>query len=923
MKDRWDTGTDDFLLKMDINNIETEWSAPTEFPDLTKHKTIAIDLETRDNGIGAGKGPGWATNDGYVVGIAVAAGDFHGYFPIRHANGPNLDVNMTLAWLQEQMDTPHITKVCHNAPYDIGWMLAEGIKVQGPIIDTLIAAPLVDENRFSYRLDLLGKDYIGMRKDEKILKAAAAEWGIDPKAEMWKLPARFVGGYGEQDAVMTLKLWDHLKGEIEKQDLWSVFDLESRVLPAVIDMRATGVPVDLDRAEQSRKTLRDRKKELLSFVKNKTGVEVEVWAADSIKKVFEEQGMPYPRTEAGAPSFTKDFLKDHPNEIAQTINKIREADKADSTFIDSILKFEHNGRIHCEMHQLRSDDGGTVTGRFCVAADTLIETQRGPVPIVDIKPREDFAVTHLGRLQPIRHLIYKGQEKMVALRVSSGKVVKCTRNHRVLTAGGWKRVGELTIGQEISGVDIEKGLGERGTVSTGGGVVSFGAETDAKRGCGTAPGYVPHGTGNGETSFVGGGVAGRESATILSFKGRRQKPDDRENRGQASLIQGSLVLRSGRVCVGSEAGVVYGTSGVETRLRTQRGNGSNAWVDGGSSQHDGAPHRRGPHQQQSGELGTCYSGSAPHTTRTVTVEEIKPLGVAQVWDIEVETDHSYIAHGLIHHNSSSNPNLQQIPARDPEIKQLIRGIFVPEEGQKWGSFDYASQEPRLLTHFAASMPPRMRGDMVDKIVAEFHEGNADLHQMVADMAGISRKQAKTVNLGIMYGMGKAKLANQLGISQDEAKHLLDLHEEKVPFVRTLANVASQRAEQQGQIRTVMGRLCRFDMWEPRSFGYNKPLRYEEAVKEYGTVGQGIRRAFTYKALNRLIQGSAADQTKLAFAQCYEAGHKPMLQVHDELCFSISSDEQAAEITEIMENGLDLKVPSKVDVALEKDWGDVE
>lgn len=636
VKDKYDTGTDDFLLKLDINNIETEWSAPTEFPDLTKHKTIAIDLETRDDGLAANKGPGWATNDGYVVGIAVAAGDFHGYFPIRHANGPNLDRKMTLGWLQEQMDTPGITKVCHNAPYDIGWLMAEGIKVQGPIIDTLIAAPLVDENRFSYRLELLGKEYIGMRKDEKVLRAAATEWGIDPKAEMWKLPARFVGGYGEQDAVMTLKLWEHLKAEIEKQDLWSVFDLESRVLPGVIDMRARGVRVDLDQADRSRKILRQRKQELLAFVKDKTGIEVEVWAAESIKKVFEDLGLPYPRTEAGAPSFTKDFLKDHPNEVAQTINKIREADKADSTFIDSILKYEHKGRIHCEMHQLRSDDGGTVTGRF----------------------------------------------------------------------------------------------------------------------------------------------------------------------------------------------------------------------------------------------------------------------------------------------SSSSPNLQQIPARDPEIKKLIRGIFVPEEGERWGSFDYASQEPRLLTHFAASLPPRMRGTMVDEIVKEFHEGNADLHQMVADMAGISRKEAKTVNLGIMYGMGKGKLANQLGISEDEAKRLLDLHQEKVPFVRTLATVASDQAERNGQIRTIHGRLCRFDMWEPRSFGYSKPLKYEEAVKEYGTVGQGIRRAFTYKALNRLIQGSAADQTKLAFAQCYEAGLKPMLQVHDELCFSIATDEQANEIVEIMENGLELKVPSKVDVALEKDWGDV-
>jgi len=172
-------------------------------------------------------------------------------------------------------------------------------------------------------------------------------------------------------------------------------------------------------------------------------------------------------------------------------------------------------------------------------------------------------------------------------------------------------------------------------------------------------------------------------------------------------------------------------------------------------------------------------------------------------------------------------------------------------------------------------------------------------------------------------MGKAKLSNQLGISTDDATQILDTLDEKVPFIRQLSRIASDRAEKQGQIRTVLGRLCRFDMWEPRSFGYNKPLKYEEAVKTYGTVGNGIRRAFTYKALNRLIQGSAADQTKLAFAECYEAGHKPMLQVHDELAFSISNDEQVKEIVQIMENGLKLNVPSKVDVALEKDWGDVE
>jgi DNA polymerase I-like protein with 3'-5' exonuclease and polymerase domains len=544
---------------------------------------------------------------------------------------------MVLKWLQVQLDTPNILKVFHNAPYDVGWLWAEGVEVKGRIIDTCIAAPLIDENRLTYRLDALGKEYLGMRKDEKVLRKAAAEWGVDPKAEMWKLPARFVGGYAEQDAVLTLKLWNHFTTELDKQDLWSIFDLESRVLPAVIEMRKRGVRVDLDRAEQSRKVLRSRAKDLKALIKDKSGVDVEPWAPESVRKVFDALNLPYAKTETGQPSFTKDFMKDHPHEIVRSINSLREADKADSTFIDSILEFEHNGRIHCEMHQLRGDDGGTVTGRF----------------------------------------------------------------------------------------------------------------------------------------------------------------------------------------------------------------------------------------------------------------------------------------------SSSLPNLQQIPARDPEVRRLIRGIFVPEDGERWGSFDYASQEPRLLTHFAASMPGRMRDDTVDAVVKDFHEGNADLHQMVADMAGISRKEAKTINLGIMYGMGAAKLADQLSITKEKAKELMSLHQEKVPFVKSLAEVASRQAERQGKIRTVLGRLCRFDMWEPRSFGYSKPLKYEEAVREYGTVGQGIRRAFTYKALNKLIQGSAADQTKLAFAQCFEAGIQPMLQVHDELCFSVSSDEQSNEIIEIMEGGLDLKVPSKVDVALVKDWGEVD
>lgn len=633
-KDRYDTSTEDFLLKFDLSNPEAEWFMPTEYPDLTKAKAIAIDLETRDPDLTT-LGSGWATGNGEIVGIAIAAGDFSGYFPIRHRAGPNMDPKLTLRWLRKQMDTPDIPKIMHNAPYDLGWLIAEGVEVKGRIIDTMIAAPLIDENRLTYRLDALGKDYLGMRKDEKLLRSGAAEWGVDPKAELWKLPARYVGVYAEQDAVLTLKLWEHFKHILDEQSLWTVFDLESRVLPAVIEMRRRGVRVDLSAAEKAKGVLKAKADEMRAYIFRETQVNVDPWAAASVQTLFDTLGLHYPRTEAGAPSFTKQFLQACEHPVAKALVTLREMDKADHTFIDSILRFSHKGRIHCEMHQLRSDEGGTVTGRF----------------------------------------------------------------------------------------------------------------------------------------------------------------------------------------------------------------------------------------------------------------------------------------------ASSSPNLQQTPARDPFIKSLIRGLFLPEEGCRWGSFDYSSQEPRLLVHFAASLPDGLRDPMVDTIVEAYQAGDADLHQMVADMAGISRKAAKTINLGIMYGMGVAKLGNQLGLSQEQAKRLMSEYEEKVPFVKKIATIATNRAAKEGRIRTILGRLCRFDLWEPSTFGYNKPMRYEEAQREYGGMGQ-LRRAFTYKALNRVIQGSAADQNKLAMAECFEEGLVPLLTVHDELCFNVETDTQAARISEIMENGLKLKVPSKVDQELGQNWGEV-
>ena len=627
---------DQDIKDMSWGNVDSDWTPPQSFPDLSQYETVSIDLETKDSNL-LTLGPGWTRKDGYVIGVAVAAGDSSWYFPIAHQSG-NMSKNIVFKWLQKLCDDESITKVFHNALYDLGWLRAEGIEVKGKIVDTMIAAPLLDENRKWYNLNSLARDYLGEYKDEKLLKSAADEFGVDPKSGMWKLPPRYVGKYAEQDALITLKLWDNLRKKITQEECSSIFELETSLLPVLFEMKTKGVRVDVDKAQKTKKDLAKIEKSLIDEIVKETGVVVEPWVATSVAKVFDAVGLPYSRTKkSDAPMFTKQFLSNQTHPIAKKIIKIREINKANTTFVDTILEHSHNGRIHCDFHSLRSDGGGTVTGRF----------------------------------------------------------------------------------------------------------------------------------------------------------------------------------------------------------------------------------------------------------------------------------------------SSSNPNLQQIPARDPEIKKLIRGLFIPEEGHKWGSFDYASQEPRWLVHYCATLTGVDKHPQIDDVVKMYHDGNADFHQMVADMANIPRKQAKTVNLGIMYGMGKGKLANVMDIDTDEASKLLETYNQKVPFLRSLSDKAMDRAASTGVIRTWLGRKCRFDMYEPVSYGFNKALPMKEAIKEYGEKGR-VRRAFTYKALNRLIQGSSADQTKKAMVECYKEGLCPMLTVHDELCFNVENQKQADKIVEIMTTCVpDLKVPFEVDTALCDNWGEVD
>ena len=613
---------------------QTEWDCPEEFPDLSGEKYIAIDLETKDPDLKA-KGSGAIQGRGEIVGIAVATEGWKGYYPIAHEGGGNLDRRLVLEWFKKVCATDSY-KIFHNAMYDVCWIKAYGIKINGHIMDTMLMASLIDENRLWYTLNSISYDYLRKVKDEKALKDAAEAWGIDPKAELYKLPAMYVGSYAEQDAYLTLELFKRLSTEIQKNNLVEIFDLESQLFPCLIDMKFKGVRVDVERAHKLKQQLSQQEESLLLQVKKETGIDVQIWAARSIAKVFDKLSLTYAKTEkTQSPSFTKNFLSTHDNPVVQSIAKAREINKAHTTFIDTILKHNYRGRIHADINPIRGEGGGTVTGRF----------------------------------------------------------------------------------------------------------------------------------------------------------------------------------------------------------------------------------------------------------------------------------------------SYSNPNLQQIPARNKQLGPMIRSLFIPEEKHKWGCFDYSQQEPRLVVHYAASTAPICYDPSVEQIVKRFENNDVDFHQTVADMANISRTQAKTINLGLFYGMGKAKLQAELGLnSKEEAEELFNQYHQNVPFVRELMNSTSRHAQLSGSIGTLLGRRCRFNKWEPKSFGMHKPMDFNEAVSTYKI--EHIRRAFTYKALNKLIQGSAADMTKKAMVDLYKEGIVPHIQIHDELDISVKDNQEAKRIIDIMENAVNLKVPNKVDYEVGESWGDI-
>lgn len=285
--------------------------------------------------------------------------------------------------------------------------------------------------------------------------------------------------------------------------------------------------------------------------------------------------------------------------------------------------------------------------------------------------------------------------------------------------------------------------------------------------------------------------------------------------------------------------------------------------------------------------------------------------------------------GAIARFSSSNPNLQNIPARDEELAPLIRGLFLPDEGEEWSRDDYSQIEYRLLTHFAVGPgAEEARRKYNDDPKTNFHKFCAVMMNLDPENKSVLKK-SKGTNFCKVYGGGVPRIAAVIGCSLGEAEEFTNLYDRELPFVKATLEAAMRWAEKQGYVTSILGRRQRFPLWEPQGRNNKQPpLPHDKALICYGPR---IQRYMTYAALNRKNQSSSADVTKKAMVDAWEAGIQgvlgaPLVTVHDENGSSVpktpAGDEAARELTSIMERAVKLKVPVYVDSKRGENWGAV-
>lgn len=348
----------------------SEWKIPTEFPNLKDYPIIGIDVETKDLNL-MEKGPGGARGDGYLLGVAIATSDFNCYYPMRHETGDNIDISNFVKYLRDSLNGNN-PKVGANILYDLEWLKAEGIKVNGPKYDIQIAEWLLDEEKKEYNLNSLCLKYLKKTKFEVKLEAAAERLGIKHsqiKSNLWRMHPKDVAEYGAADAKDALDIFNFQVPLLTIDELDNLFyNIETPLIDVLLDMRFKGIPVDVDKAEQVRLEL--LKKQCQSSIEliKLCGREIDVWSGKDIASAATNLGLSFPYTEKGNPSFESAWLEEQADSYYKLISRIRKLDRSGAVFVESkILGMQKNGRVYPTFRQSKTDEGGTKSGRFASA----------------------------------------------------------------------------------------------------------------------------------------------------------------------------------------------------------------------------------------------------------------------------------------------------------------------------------------------------------------------------------------------------------------------------------------------------------------------------------------------------------------------------------------------------------------------------
>ena len=350
---------------------DTGWTPPTEFPNLSQAKVLAIDTETYDPDL-LTKGPGWARGVGHLVGVSIGTEDGRRwYFPMRHEIEPEMNWNpdVVIAWLKDTLSNPKQSKIGANIMYDIGWLAQEGVIVKGPLYDVQYAEALLNETS-PVNLEHLAQKYLEEGKESNLLYQWCSDYyGGEPnekqRKNIYRSPPRIAGPYAESDADLPLRLltlqWDLL----HREGLFDLFKMECELIPLYIAMRFAGVSVNIGYADELQAKLLEQQNEVQQRLDLAAGFKVNVDSRDHLARLFDDLGLGYGKTKKGNPSFKKEFLEalDHP--IGEVIRDIRKYSKLRGTFVEGYILDSHiNGKVYAQFHPLRKDDGGTRSGRY-------------------------------------------------------------------------------------------------------------------------------------------------------------------------------------------------------------------------------------------------------------------------------------------------------------------------------------------------------------------------------------------------------------------------------------------------------------------------------------------------------------------------------------------------------------------------------